>query len=238
MFNWVLTRISEFCVWLFDWLWLLARSGSWPESDPLVPIILILSLLLGSACLAATIAELRGRKLFPHFCLGFLIPVVYPIFAVFGLKKKVIISAEDNEETVMDEASAAMNQQMETMLMKRELKTRGIDSETATFEDFEALRQEKQAAEEATSQAQDAEASQPEHATAKFDKAFFESIAVDAAGNRLGPYVIVMYEGTELLANYITGVHDELISCEVTGRDGKARTVRVRYENVGEVRNA
>jgi hypothetical protein len=242
MFSWVLTKISEFCSWFVEWLWLLGRSGSWPESDPLVPVLIVMSIFLGSACLAATVAELRNRKLLPHFCLGFLVPVAYPIYVMFGLKKKTVVSAEDNEEIVMEEAAAAMNMQMDVMLLKRELKARGIDPDTATFEDFEALRQEKRATEEAAVQAksetQASAVAEAEAGGVVINKVFFESIAVDAAGNRLGPYLIVMTDGSELVANYITGVFDELVSCEVSGRDGKARTVRVRYENIADVRQA
>ena len=91
MFNWVLSRIGEFFSWLFNWLWLLGRAGSWPESDPLVPVVIVFAVLFGSACLAATIAELRNRMLIPHFCLGFALPVAYPVFAMFGLKKRITV---------------------------------------------------------------------------------------------------------------------------------------------------
>ncbi len=243
MFSWVLTQIGNFFIWLFNWIWLLFRAGAWPDANPLVKVLIVLSIALGSACLAATVAELRNRKLLLHFFLGFLIPVLYPVYTIFGLKKKTIISVEDKEEMVMDEAAAAMNMHMDIMMIKRELKARGIDPETATFEDFDAIRQERQEAEAAAKQQSEAEAeavaeAETEEGVVRINKSFFESIAVDAAGNRLGPYCIVMQDGSELIANVITGAFDELISCQVSGRDGKIRTVRVRYENVADVRRA
>lgn len=237
MFNWVLTRIGEFLSWLFDWLWLLGRSGSWPESDPLVPVVIVFSILFGSACLAATVAELRNRMLIPHFCLGFALPVAYPVFAIFGLKKKMTISSEDREVDVMEEASAAMNMQMDIMMQKRELKARGIDPEAATFDDFEALRLEKEAAAEAAVAEEAIQEEAKAVGNTGINRAFFESIAVDSSGNRLGPYLIIMKDGSELAVNSIPGVFDELASCEVSGRDGKNRTIRIRYDMIAEVRN-
>jgi hypothetical protein len=235
MFSWVLTQIGNFFIWLFNWIWLLFRAGAWPDANPLVKVLIVLSIALGSACLAATVAELRNRKLLLHFFLGFLIPVLYPVYTIFGLKKKTIISVEDKEEMVMDEAAAAMNMHMDIMMIKRELKARGIDPETATFEDFDAIRQERQEAEAAAKQQAEAEAAAVAEAETEEGVVI---IAVDAAGNRLGPYCIAMHDGSELIANVITGAFDELISCQVSGRDGKIRTVRVRYENIADVRRA
>lgn len=237
MFNWVLTRIGEFFSWLFNWLWLLGRAGSWPESDPLVPVVIVFSVLFGSACLAATIAELRNRMLLPNFFLGFALPVAYPVYAIFGLKKRITVSSEDREEVVMKEASAAMNMQMDIMLQKRELKARGIDPEAATFEDFEALRLEKEAAAQAAEAAMVALEEVKAANNTGINRAFFESIAVDSSGNRLGPYLIIMKDGSEVTVNSIPGVFDDLASCEVAGRDGKTRTIRIRYDMIAEVRS-
>ena len=65
-------------------------------------VILIFNLLLFSACWSASIAEDRVRSAKISFILGFVLPVVYPIYILFtmGLKAKV-----ESESLVDDSAS-------------------------------------------------------------------------------------------------------------------------------------
>jgi len=79
---------------ILDCLMILFRADVAPDWHFILKILLIGIFFLGSACLAATIAETRRHKMKFHFLLGLLVPYIYPLVLFWRLK----IASEAVEE--------------------------------------------------------------------------------------------------------------------------------------------
>ena len=68
----------------------------------LLILIILVTIIVFSAALSANIAEKKGQKYIRHFFLGLILPVIYPVYALGGMKNKLKKSpsqlAKANEE--------------------------------------------------------------------------------------------------------------------------------------------
>ena len=61
----------------------------------LIRLIILLTIVIYSAALSSNIAEKRGQKYIPHFFIGFILPIIYPLLLLTTMKNKLKIAKEE-----------------------------------------------------------------------------------------------------------------------------------------------
>ena len=125
-------KVDAFLKWFFgacanSWKWLCDTTVKFYKAtgkadfdcDFEVTFILaiLVLLLLGSACWAASIAACRRHNAFVHFVLGLILPWIYPVFILFtldvkGAKEMKLALEKQKEEAEAAEAERQKNIQM------------------------------------------------------------------------------------------------------------------------------
>ncbi|HCE46098.1 MAG TPA: hypothetical protein DET40_21345 [Lentisphaeria bacterium] len=71
------------------------QAGLNPEWGHIILTSIFIAFILGSPFAAATIAEIRGQNRLLHFCLGLLLPWVYPVYTFIRLAKEPARNIEE-----------------------------------------------------------------------------------------------------------------------------------------------
>jgi hypothetical protein len=77
------------------------------------------------------------------------------------------------------------------------------------------------------------EPEQPEvkAAPSQFTRGFFESLSVDEAGNRVGPFSIKLKDNSTFTAETIKLVQNDLAIFEVVNKSGEIKNIRIKFAN-------
>jgi len=174
--------------------------------------IVVSLLLIGSAAVAATIAELRYRSGLTSFALGLIVPVIYPVFAFVGLTtNKKRAKAEGTKRQEQQEKATATDLETGPPPVDRDRRQR-VDA--PAFMSEEELENEQQ----------------------QFDQAYFMRIGRDEAGDPVGPFNITV-EGRVIRAERIVECLPKVAVVETVsgGRQQKLRLPYAKVEAVEEL---
>ncbi|MDD5729333.1 MAG: hypothetical protein PHV59_12295 [Victivallales bacterium] len=212
---------------------------------------LIAVFCFGSAFLAATIAESRRHKLKFHFLLGLILPWIYPVVQFFILKPKSEPTAADEEVEAAKVLSDAMTDRLRNITASSEAKhaerIKGLQrkktggeaepvpessADTEAVPEPESIRLEPEPAkvEPEPEKTEDV----PEKTGAGkgiFTQRYFQAVAVDSSGAKVGPFKVVVSNGNEFTVSCIKNIQSDLASFEIDAR-GKSKSIRIRYENI------
>ncbi|MDD5699367.1 MAG: hypothetical protein PHH77_12200 [Victivallaceae bacterium] len=221
MISGFLNWLHGLCLSIGDYAMALFYARIVPEWRVVLVIYLIAAALLGSAFLAATIAETRRHKMKLHFLLGLLIPYIYPFILALRLKvAREVVEVEEEIDPLRDLS----------------------DAMTARLKDIHATREreraEKQtvrrpaAVDDAHETAEPAAVEPPEPAEPSiFNRRYFEELAVDSSGARVGPFRLTMQNGSVFTVTRINNIQNDMASFEVEV-SGKLKNIRIKYSNV------
>jgi hypothetical protein len=191
----------------------LRETGAVASSGVAVFLLLLVTLWLGAACWASSIAETRGWPPKAHFFLGLLVPFAYPFLLLKGLADKVLpgflltaarpAESEPVAETPAPRATVALPPGMSTA----------------------APAPSPAAVPAAAPSAQETLAT-------PFDQAFFRKVAADLKGAPVGPWR-VQYGGVEVTANRIVEALPNVVVLEIVSKaDGSIQRIRVPYAKI------
>ena len=160
-------------------------------------------LVVGSAAVASSVAEVRGHGPRRHFVLGLLLPVLYPTLLAYWLPLKTV-GSPTAEPTDTPEPE------------RREGAPPTIGRAPGTS--IEA------APSFSTSQLQ-------KQTGPTYDEAYFRRVARDAQGNARGPFVFLV-AGQELRVERIAQVLPEVVVVEAASGEAKLQTIRLPYAKI------
>jgi len=198
-FEWVLDFIKE-------WYSQATDAGFSPNEATIICITIFLIVVIGSGLTAITVAELRNRKRSPHFILGILFPVAYPVLLYFILPEFKILSKEEKE---LEKMVASMPDE-EGMLPESELKSvakADIEGGAVEIEIGVVL-----------------------------DQQYFGRVSRDESGNPNGPFMIEMKDGRILEIKRISGALQDVVAVEIGQESGESKTIRLPYKNITSCR--
>jgi hypothetical protein len=69
----------------------------------LLILIVLMTIVTYSASLSANIAEKKGQKYIRHFFIGLLLPIIYPVFVLGGMKNKLKKVSSETPEAPTEE---------------------------------------------------------------------------------------------------------------------------------------
>lgn len=243
---------TDFIAAGLNWFYIIYKAGAYPEFYWIWFFFIVFTVWLASGFIAATIAEMRSHKMKLHFCMGLLLPYVYPFLLLNHLKKLAHAEHVDKiEEDVGD-----------TYHLTAKLLDKIEEKETAQRAKIDARRlfKEKTASSSenrleaaglrvtpigspeppvesltvATAPAPDPVKLQetPVAEPSKFTRGYVESIAVDEAGNRVGPFSIKLKDHSSLTAETIKSVQDDLAIVEIMNKNGEIKNIRIKFANI------
>lgn len=195
-------------------------SGLTPSFGTTFGLAVLITLWLANGFAAATFSEMKFRSRFIHFIGGLLLPVVYPAFVFFVLPK--LPEPVDELEQYFDLEGKQIlteGQKMTQRLMEKtgaeyvpKVPERKADKEVKTAE--------------AQSQAEQ------ENGELVIDHKYISSLALDADGNPLGPYIIELTDGRFIEAVRILDAYPEVFELEISGPDEKLKKIRLPYNKI------
>ena len=203
-----------------------------PDWHFILQVFLIGAFFLGSAFLAATIAESRRHKIKFHFLLGLFIPYIYPL--IMALRMKTAQEKVDIEEE-FDPLSGLSNTMSE--------KLKDIQKVQHDKHDKRVKRviPEKQEETEETAEPKEAEEVVPEEGLeseeiieeekSAFNQRYFQEIAVDSSGAKAGPFKLVTLTGSEFKICEMKNIQVDMASFEVEVK-GNIKNIRIKYDNI------
>ena len=152
-----------------------------------------------------------------HFLLGVLIPYVYPVILAFRLK--VAQEAEEAADAIdpLSDLSNSMTERYNEIKEEHEEKT------AIRRKKFQLPEKEEVKAEEKPEIEEEIEAEE-----SLFTKRYFEDIAVDSFGAKIGPFKLVMDNGSEFKVCQIKNIKDDIASFEVEVK-GELKNIRIKY---------
>ncbi|MFA6104454.1 MAG: hypothetical protein WCV67_17195 [Victivallaceae bacterium] len=236
-----------------NWFYIAYKAGAYPEFYWLWFFFIIFTVWLASGFIAATIAEMRSHKMKLHFCMGLLLPYVYPFLLLNHLKKLAHVEKVDQIEEEVGETYQLTAKLMGKIEEKEAVKQAKIDarrlfkektaSSAADRLEAAGLKSAPIAAPEQSGESlaapAPAPAPEPEIQTkavsaepSKFTRGFFESLSVDEAGNRVGPFSIKLKDHSALTAETIKSVQDDLAIFEILNKNGDIKNIRIKFANI------
>jgi len=66
----------------------------------------------------------------------------------------------------------------------------------------------------------------------KYTRGYLESLSVDEAGNRVGPFSIKLKDNSSLTAETIRSVQDDLAIFEILNKNGEIKNIRIKFANI------
>lgn len=190
----------------------LAAYGDFVTTNvgPVIVAVVVVLVLLGSASLASSIAERRGRGPLLHFILGFIFPVLYPVVAL-----AVVHAPEPKQAAPKEEVTEAIGSSAEPVPPPAPGpgKKRGIQAAPPPDIEHPTVM-----------------------ATAdRFDQMYFKRIARDESGNPRGPFTFTI-DGQNIRAERIVDVQEKLVVIETVDTSGRAQNLRVPYGRIEGVK--
>jgi len=190
-----------------------------PDWHFILQAFLIAAFFLGSAFLAAMIAESRRHKMKFHFMLGLLIPYIYPLVMALRIKtaqeKVDIDEAFDPLSGLSNTMSANLKDIQGKQKKKRDKRVKRIvpenqeDEAAEAVEAVEAVEEEKPA----------------------FSQRYFQEVAVDSSGAKAGPFNLVVLNDSQFKVCQIKNIQADMASFEVDV-NGKIKNIRIKYDNI------
>jgi hypothetical protein len=212
---------------------------------------IIYTVWLASGFMSATIAEMKSHDMKLHFCMGLLLPYVYPFLLLNHLKKKAHVEKAAAAEEESDDTYLLTAKLMGKIEEKEAVKQAKIDARrllkekaaASVAERFEAAGgklepisapeqpTESLAAATAPEQPQEPKLPAASAEPSQFTRSYFERLAVDAAGNRVGPFSIQLKDNSTFTAETIKLVQDDLAIFEVVNKNGEIKNIRIKFAN-------
>ncbi len=176
----------------------------WQENAGIMIMVLIgAAVVIGSGCLAGSIAELRNRSRLLHTLIGFAIPLVYPGIILFSLSYRE--SGRSNR-------------------MKAEKQEKIVKVEGAPPADAPPVLNENDAPpvvnEELLGQSK-----------LVYDQIYFKQVMYDEKGNYRGPFHFVV-NGDEFKVERVVTALDNVVVIENISSDGKTQHLRIPYARI------
>lgn len=240
-------------IWLnmVDYFMILVYAHVAPDWRFILKVLLISAFFLGSAFLAATIAETRRHKMKFHFLLGLVIPYIYPL--VLALRLKVAQEKIDVEDEIdplaglANSVTARFNEIRQEQEEKKKARMHRLKPETRDEEDASAGEEiapepgaepvipagpEPAAEPETPVPGPVAEpVAEPAGAASLFTQRYFQGLAVDSTGAKVGPFRLVTSKGMEFKVIMINNIQKDMASFEVDVK-GKTKNIRLRYDGI------
>ena len=205
-----------------------------PDWHFILQAFLIAAFFLGSAFLAAMIAESRRHKMKFHFMLGLLIPYIYPLVMALRIKTA-------QEKVDIDEAFDPLSGLSNTMSEK----LKDIQKVQHDKHDKRVKRVIPEKPEEETEEVAEAEQAEQvvlekeileveeivEEEKPVFTQRYFQGIAVDSSGAKAGPFNLVVLNGSQFKVSQIKNIQADMSSFEVDV-SGKIKNIRIKYDNI------
>lgn len=231
-----------------NWFYLIYKAGALPEFYWIWFFFIIYTVWLASGFMSATIAEMKSHSMKLHFCMGLLLPYVYPFLLLNHLKKKAHVEKAAQIEEESDDTYLLTAKLMGKIEEKENVKKAKIDARRLLKEKASASVAER--FESAGGKLEPVPA--PEHFTptmvtpeqplepkltpvsaepSKFTRSYFESISVDEGGNRVGPFSIKLKDSSTLTAETIKLVQDDLVIFEIVNKNGEIKNIRIKFAN-------
>ena len=251
--------LTDFFTAGLNWFYIAYKAGAYPDFYWIWFFFIIFTVWLASGFIAATIAEMRSHKMKLHFCMGLLLPYVYPYLLLNHLKKRAHVEKVEQIEEEVGETYQLTAKLMDKIEEKDAVRQAKIDARrlfkektaSSAVDRMEAagLRSAPIAAPEpAEEQLTAAPAPEPvppvqeqpavsktqevDAEPSKFTRGYFESLAVDEAGNRVGPFSIKLKDYSSLTAETIKSVQDDLAIFEILNRNGEIKNIRIKFANI------
>ena len=186
--------------------------------------------VLGSAFASATIAEMRSRGMFIHFCGGLVLPWIYPL--LIGMRLTVSPEAEqEKREELETENRLGVKMAFLRVQFEQDNKKRKRQGEP------EILFREWLAAYEAAKETAAIEAERRERdvvaPTSGVNRLFLENLAVDSEGSRKGPFTVKLVDGRTLRVEQIKNIMEDVAAFEIIDTvTRKPKSIRVKYGNI------
>ncbi len=250
--------LTDFIAAGLNWFYIAYKAGAYPEFYWIWFFFILFTVWLASGFIAATIAEMRSHKMKLHFCMGLLLPYVYPFLLLNHLKRLAHVEKVEQVEVEVGETYQLTAKLMGKIEEKDALKQSKIDArrlfkektassavdrmEAAGLKSAPAAAPEPSEASPATPspapaptfqeppQVLNAEAVSVE--PSQFTRSYFESLAVDEAGNRVGPFSIKLKDYSSLTAETIRSVQDDLAIFEILNKNGDIKNIRIKFANI------
>ena len=224
----ILNDLLDAWLTLVDFAMMAVYARVVPDWRFILRIFLIGAFFLGSAFLAATIAESRRHKMKFHFLLGLLVPYIYPL--LIALRMKTVQEVIDIEEEFdpLSGLSNTMSERLKDIQKEQKIKhdkkiqritpgkEKDIEEESDKTTESEQLEQVKEVV--------------PEEKAA-FSQRYFQEAAVDSSGAKAGPFNLVVQNGTQFKVCQIKNIQADMASFEVEVK-GKVKNIRIKYDNI------
>ena len=226
-----LNRLQEICKVIFDYALVLFYARAIPDWDYVSWVYGIVAFFLGSAFLAATVAETRRHNMFVHFFLGLALPYGYPVFLFFKLKTAQKKAEELEEIDPLAGISSVMTDRLKDIRDNQQksragrIKRKGAEGEINSKNINQKIRDA--AAKKDTSESDE----QVQEGAPEFTQRFFQEIAVDSAGVKAGPFILIAKNGNEFLVRQITTIQKDMASFQVDV-NGNLKNIRFKYDNI------
>ncbi len=221
-----LNYLLEICVTAGDYAMALFYGRIIPDWHFVLQVCLIAVVFLGSAFLAATIAENRNHKMKLHFLLGLLVPYLYPVVLVFYLKTVQAAAEAEDEIDPLSDLSSAMTERLKdikkTQAEERSKKVKRVQS---------GIEEENNKTNEVKQDEQVETEDVVQEELSVFTRRYFQDLAVDSSGAKAGPFKLVALNGSEFNVSRIKNIQKDMASFEVDVH-GRTKNIRIRYNNI------
>ncbi len=237
--------MNEIVISFYQWIRLFFHVGAYPDFALLLKYFIWFAIWLSSGFLAATISEMKGYGVLLHFGGGLLLPYIYPIAIIFLLQErfgeKAVGATLDESETRVAIASYEITERIKQHRIQKRLDKLGIDPDSeeaqAVIEEenqlFKAHEVEIKPKEEVLKEIQsEDEEEQTVSEEDGMNRSYFEAIAVNALGEREGPFDLELNNGTVMAVESIANILDDLAVFEIIDHNGRKKRLRVKYENI------
>jgi hypothetical protein len=77
-----------------NWFYIIYKADAYPDFHWVWFFFIVFAVWLGSGFMSATIAEMKSHNMKLHFCVGLLLPYVYPFLLLNHLKKKAHVKKQ------------------------------------------------------------------------------------------------------------------------------------------------
>jgi hypothetical protein len=262
MWNKLSSLLADLFAAGLNWFYIAYKAGAYPEFYWLWFFFVVFTVWLASGFMSATIAEMRSHKMKLHFCMGLLLPYVYPFLLLNHLKKLAHVEKADKIEEEIGETYQLTAKLMGKIEEKEAAKQIKIDARrlfkektaSSAADKFEAagLKSAPIAAPEQPEESLATAAPAPEPTPlpdiqeaaavlntnevaaepSNFTRGYFESISIDETGNRVGPFHIRLKDNSSLTAETVKSVQDDLAIFEILNKNGEIKNIRIKFANI------
>jgi hypothetical protein len=208
-----------------------------PDWRFILIVFLIGAFFLGSAFIAATIAESRRHKMKIHFLLGLIAPYIYPIVMAFRMKTAEEVVEIDAEFDPLADLSSDMSARLRGIQNAQKQKHDKRVKRITPKKDTEVVEQEEiveeTSVEEAPVVPETAVESEEivEETASVFNQRYFQELAVDSSGAKAGPFNLLVKTGTLFKVLQIKNIQADMASFEIEV-GGKVKNIRIKYDNI------